>query len=60
MIPRKRRSEKFVEWVNIPIPESYYKVILDFLNKSKKFTSPSEYIRHAIREQLIRDHKGEK
>ena len=55
MIRRKRRTERFVDWVSIPIPESYYNQIVNFLRETKDTVSVAEWVRNAIKEKLKRE-----
>lgn len=50
------KRKKFVKKTRpMRIPDSQFKQIERVIEKGEDFNSPSEYVRHCIREQLKRD-----
>ncbi|MFH1282341.1 MAG: hypothetical protein ABII27_01600 [bacterium] len=49
---RRSADQKFIDWVSVQIPESFYLQVIDFLKETRKYASPSEFIRIAVAEKL--------
>lgn len=55
------KRKKFIKKTKgIPIPDSQYRQIEQVIERKGDFSSPAEYVRHCIREQLKRDTGGGK
>lgn len=49
------KTQKFINWVNVPIPETYYKQVSNHLKETREYASIAEYVREAVREKLMND-----
>jgi len=46
------KKEKFIEWVSVSVPKSYYDTIKQILRREKSYSSVSEYVREVLRKDL--------